>query len=137
MGKAWRTSLTRAKLASLTRPTESPVSLSVFSLVPDLFFDCPRVLEHATVRLREGAERPFEIFHIARLFLGVSVIAKYLVKCKVRQINLQVRLCCILPFVLIGSVCSLNFIAQSESFINKCKVIVYIFSYPFYCFLKY
>ena len=50
MGKAWRTSLTRAKLASLTRPTESPVSLSVFSLVPDLFFDCLRVLEHATIR---------------------------------------------------------------------------------------
>ena len=38
-GKAWRKSLTRAKGASL-----SPVSLSVFSLIPDLLFDCSRVL---------------------------------------------------------------------------------------------
>ena len=48
MGKAWRKSLTRAKRASLTRL--SPVSLSVFSLVPDLFFDCSRVLEYAKIR---------------------------------------------------------------------------------------
>ena len=37
--------LTRAKLASLT-----PVLLSVFSLVPDLLFDCSRVLEYAKIR---------------------------------------------------------------------------------------
>ena len=37
--------LTRAKLASLT-----PVSLSVFSLFPDLLFDCSRVLEYAKIR---------------------------------------------------------------------------------------
>ena len=46
--KAWRKSLTRAKRASLTR--FSPVSLSVFSLVPDLLFDCSRVLEYAKMR---------------------------------------------------------------------------------------
>ena len=28
----------------------SPVSLSVFSLVPDLLFDCSRVLEYAIIR---------------------------------------------------------------------------------------
>ena len=53
IGKAWRKSLTRAKLASLTRPyfkRLSPVSLSVFSLVPDLLFDCSRVLEYAKIR---------------------------------------------------------------------------------------
>ena len=32
------------------RACEFPVSLSVFSLVPDLLSDCSRVLEHATVR---------------------------------------------------------------------------------------
>ena len=46
-GKAWRESLTRAKRASLTL---SPVSLSVFSLVADLLFDCSRVLEDAKIR---------------------------------------------------------------------------------------
>ena len=53
IGKAWRKSLKRAKLASLTRPyfkRLSPVSLSVFSLVPDLLFDCSRVLEYAKIR---------------------------------------------------------------------------------------
>ena len=37
IGKAWRKSLT-------------PVSLSVFSLVPDLLFNCSRVLEYAKMR---------------------------------------------------------------------------------------
>ena len=41
IGKARRRSLTRAKRASLTLA----VSLSVFSLVQDLLFDCSRVLE--------------------------------------------------------------------------------------------
>ena len=50
VGKAWRKSLTRAKLASLTRPERlSSVSLSVLSLVPDLSFDCS-LLEHAKIR---------------------------------------------------------------------------------------
>ena len=31
-----------------TRP--SPVSLSIFSFVPDLLFDCSRVLEYAKIR---------------------------------------------------------------------------------------
>ena len=48
----------RAKRASLTRP--SPVSLSVFSLVPDILFDCSRVLQYAKIRTvlqsREGWE---------------------------------------------------------------------------------
>ena len=44
IGKAWRKSLTRAKRASLTRP------LSVFSLIPDILFDCSRVLEYAKIR---------------------------------------------------------------------------------------
>ena len=48
IGKAWRKSLTRAKRASLTRL--SPVSLSVFSVVPDLLFDCSRLLEYAKIR---------------------------------------------------------------------------------------
>ena len=54
IGTACRKSLTRAKRASLTRPkgvsifSVSPqVSLSVLSLVPDLLFDCSRVLEYA------------------------------------------------------------------------------------------
>ena len=67
IGKAWRKSLACAKRASLTRPkgvwgerektvsrssTTWPcpstlVSLSVFSLVPDLLFDCSHVLEYA------------------------------------------------------------------------------------------
>ena len=45
IGKAWRKSLTRAKRASLTL-----LSLSVFSLVRDLLFDCSRVLEYAKIR---------------------------------------------------------------------------------------
>ena len=48
IGKAWRKSFTRAELASLAR--HSPVSLSVFSLVSDLMFDCLRVLEQAKIR---------------------------------------------------------------------------------------
>ena len=36
---------------SLARePHTPPVSLSVFSLVPDLLFDCSRVLEYAKIR---------------------------------------------------------------------------------------
>ena len=46
IGKAWSKSLTRAKRASLL----SPVSLSVFRLIPDLLFDCSRVLEYAKIR---------------------------------------------------------------------------------------
>ena len=38
-GKAWRKSLTRAKRA-----------LSVFSLIPDILFDCSLVLEYAKIR---------------------------------------------------------------------------------------
>ena len=44
IGKGWRKSLTRAKRASLTRPGR------VFSLIPDLLFDCSRVLEYAKIR---------------------------------------------------------------------------------------
>ena len=46
IGKPWRKSLKRAKRASLT---PSPISLSVFSLVPDLLFDCSRVLKYAKI----------------------------------------------------------------------------------------
>ena len=49
IGNAWRKSLMRANRASLTRPL-SPVSLSVFSLVLHLLFDCSRVLENAKIR---------------------------------------------------------------------------------------
>ena len=46
----WRKSITRAKLASLTRPWRlSPVSFSVISLVRDLLFDFSRVLEYAKI----------------------------------------------------------------------------------------
>ena len=48
IGKAWRKSLTRASLTR--RERLSPVSLSVFSLIPDLLFDCSRVLEYAKIR---------------------------------------------------------------------------------------
>ena len=47
ISKAWRKSLTRAKRASLTL---SPVSLSVFRIIPDLLFDCSCVLEYAKIR---------------------------------------------------------------------------------------
>ena len=57
MGKAWRKSLTRAShalRACVARKVYferlSPASLSVFSLVPDLLFDCSRVLEYAKIR---------------------------------------------------------------------------------------
>ena len=46
IGKARRKSLKRGKRAILTRPC----SLSVFSLAPDLLFDCSRVLEYAKIR---------------------------------------------------------------------------------------
>ena len=49
IGKAWRKSLTRAKRASLIRPTGSPVSLSVFTLVQELLFDYSRLLEYAEI----------------------------------------------------------------------------------------
>ena len=48
IGKAWRKSLTRASLTR--RERLSPVSLSVFSLIPDLLFDCSRVLEYAKIQ---------------------------------------------------------------------------------------
>ena len=40
--KAWHKSLVRAKHVSLTRPC--------FSLVPDLLFDCSRVLEYEKIQ---------------------------------------------------------------------------------------
>ena len=46
IGKAWRKSPTRA----IGRECLSPVSLSVFSLVPDLLFDYSRVLEYEKIR---------------------------------------------------------------------------------------
>ena len=55
--KAWRKSLTRAKphrpvwrVRREKKNLLSPVSLSVFSLVPDLLFDCSRLLEYAKIR---------------------------------------------------------------------------------------
>ena len=67
IGKAWRKSLTRAKRASLTRllgvwgeRKNPPVSLSVFSLAPDLLFDCSSWLEYAKVRtVLQSTNRPF------------------------------------------------------------------------------
>ena len=55
IAKAWRKSLTRAKRASRACEARekkhlSPVSLSVFSLVPDFLFDCYRLLEYAKIR---------------------------------------------------------------------------------------
>ena len=48
IGKAWRKSLARAQREPHTPlASHSPVSLSFFSLVPDLLFDCSRVLEYA------------------------------------------------------------------------------------------
>ena len=40
----------RARSARVSHPRLSPVSLSVFGLVPDLLFDCSRVLEYAKKR---------------------------------------------------------------------------------------
>jgi len=51
--KAWRKSYAREARASHARSVRrrlSPVSLSVFSLVPDLMFDCSRLLEYAKIR---------------------------------------------------------------------------------------
>ena len=47
-----RTNITYAKRLS-------PVSLSVFSIIPDLLFDCSRVLEYAKIRtvLQSNIER--------------------------------------------------------------------------------
>ena len=50
IGKAWRKSLTRAKRVRREKKSLSPVSLSVFILVPDLLFDCSRLLEYAKIR---------------------------------------------------------------------------------------
>ena len=57
IGKAWRKSFTCSKRASGRVRQErkkkkglSPVSLSVFTLVPDLLFDCSKVLEYAKIR---------------------------------------------------------------------------------------
>ena len=50
ISKAWRKSLTRAKRVRREKKRLSPVSLSVFSLVPDLLFDCSRLLEYAKIR---------------------------------------------------------------------------------------
>ena len=41
---------TNIRYAKRTVPVLSPVSLSVFSFVPDLLFDCSRVLEYAKIR---------------------------------------------------------------------------------------
>ena len=40
----------RARSARASHPRLSPVSLSVFGLVPDLLFDCSHVLEYAKIR---------------------------------------------------------------------------------------
>ena len=54
IGKVWRKSVTRAKPTGVwgerKKTRLSPVSLSVFSLVLDLLFDCSRVLEYAKIR---------------------------------------------------------------------------------------
>ena len=49
IGKAWLKSLTRASRKAREKKRLSPVSLSVFSLVPHLSFDCSRVLEYAKI----------------------------------------------------------------------------------------
>ena len=49
IGNAWRKTLMRANRAR-EKKRISPVSLSVFSLVPHLLFDCSRVLEYAKIR---------------------------------------------------------------------------------------
>ena len=70
IGKAWRKSLTRAKRASLTRPSGVWGSLSVFSLVPDLLFDCSRV-KYAKIRT---VLQPRQL-----------MILSYLLKCQIRD----------------------------------------------------
>ena len=51
IGKAWRKSLEREARERKAREKRlSPLSLSVFNLVPDLSFDCSRVLEYAKIR---------------------------------------------------------------------------------------
>ena len=51
IGKAWRKSLEREARERKAREKRlSPVSLSVFNLVPDLSFDCSRVLQYAKIR---------------------------------------------------------------------------------------
>ena len=51
IGKACRKSLAHfARMPHTPYGRLSPVSLSVFSLVPDLLFDCSQVLEYAKIR---------------------------------------------------------------------------------------
>ena len=53
IGRAWRAREPHTPVGERKLKTYSlsPVSISVFSLVPDLFlFDCLRVLEHAKIR---------------------------------------------------------------------------------------
>ena len=76
IGKAWRESLTRAKRASQRL---SPVSLSVFSLVPHLLFDCSHVLEYAKIRTVLQSKH-LKVFKAIRLWRGYERIqAKYYV----------------------------------------------------------
>ena len=65
IGKTWRKSLTRASVTR--RERLSPVSLSVFSLIPVLLFDCSRVLECAKIRtvLQSSTEADLA-FYIAK-----------------------------------------------------------------------
>ena len=88
IGKAWLKSLTSAKRARLT----------VFSLIPDLLFDCSCVLEYAKIRTvsqsrREGA--PFFLCrgegstsrrHCAQPKTLSNGVANYIIKDKVRNI---------------------------------------------------
>ena len=58
IGKAWRKSL-------------SPVSLSVFSLIPDLLFDCSRVLEYAKIRtVLQSSQPEVDFLHVFVQFFG-------------------------------------------------------------------
>ena len=50
IGKAWHKSLICARARVYIFSVSPPVSLSVFSLVPDLLFDCSRVLEYAKIQ---------------------------------------------------------------------------------------
>ena len=48
----------------------SPVSLSVFSLVPDLLFDCSRVLEYAKIRTVLQSNNKLETIFSLFLYLA-------------------------------------------------------------------
>ena len=61
-----RTNITYAKRTVRIFSVSPQVSLSVFSLAPDLFYDCSRVLEYAKIRTVLQSTDRLELVNVAR-----------------------------------------------------------------------